>query len=204
VVSTLWSFGQDGRWRRFMVARIPPGSRVLDVATGTGLVARELERRGCDVVGLDQSREMLRSAGGSLRRLQAQAERLPFPDGAFDAVTFTYLMRYVDDPTATMAELARVIRPGGTMASLEFFVPANPLWRTGWLVYTRGVMPVTGRLVSPSWAYTGGFLGRSISEFWRRFPLEVQANWWRDAGFRHPRYRVMSLGGGIVMWGRKA
>src|SRR5205809_526047 len=92
VVSTLWSFGQDGRWRRFMASRVTPGSRVLDVATGTGLVARELERRGCDVVGLDQSWEMLRTARGSPRRVQAQAERLPFHDGAVDAVTFTYLM----------------------------------------------------------------------------------------------------------------
>jgi demethylmenaquinone methyltransferase / 2-methoxy-6-polyprenyl-1,4-benzoquinol methylase len=187
-----------------MVSRVPPRSTVLDVATGTGLVARELERRGGDVVGLDQSLEMLRTARGSPRRVQAQAERLPFPDGAFDAVTFTYLMRYLDDPAATMAELARVIRRGGTMACLEFFIPANPLWRAGWLAYTRGVMPVTGRLVSPSWAYTGVFLGRSISEFWRRYPLEAQASWWRRAGFPHPRYRVMSLGGGIVTWGRKA
>jgi len=147
---------------------------------------------------------MLRSSPGSARRVQAQAERLPFPDGAFDAVTFTYLMRYVDDPAAAMAELARVIRPGGILSSLEFFVPSNRLLRTGWLTYTRGVMPVTGRLVSPSWEYTGRFLGRSISEFWRRYPLDVQAGWWRGAGFPHPRYRVMSLGGGIVTWGEKS
>jgi demethylmenaquinone methyltransferase / 2-methoxy-6-polyprenyl-1,4-benzoquinol methylase len=187
-----------------MVSRIPSGSRVLDVATGTGLVARALERRGCEVTGLDQSADMLRSGRTTRHRVQAQAERLPFPDGAFDAVTFTYLMRYVDDPAATMAELARVIRPGGTLACLEFHVPRNPVWRAGWVAYTRGVMPATGRLVSPSWAYTGTFLGRSISEFWRRYPLGVQSGWWRDAGIPHPRYRVMSLGGGIVTWGEKA
>ena len=187
-----------------MVSRVPEGSRVLDVATGTGLVARELERRGCEVVGLDQSDAMMRSTESAHPLVQAQAERLPFPDGAFDAVTFTYLMRYVDDPAATMRELARVIRPGGVLSCLEFFVPPNPVWRAGWLVYTRGVMPPTGRLVSRSWGYTGGFLGRSITEFWRRYPLEVQAGWWRGAGIPHPRYRVMSLGGGIVTWGVRA
>ena len=186
-----------------MVSRIPPGSRVLDVATGTGLVARELARRGCEVVGLDQSEAMLRNGRGPSRRVQGQAERLPFPDGTFDAVTFTYLLRYVDDPAATMRELARVVRPGGTIACLEFFVPANPLWRAGWYAYTRGVMPPTGRVVSRSWGYTGRFLGRSISEFYRRYPLQAQAGWWRGAGIAHPRHRVMSLGGGIVLWGSK-
>jgi len=185
-----------------MVSRVPAGSRVLDVATGTGLVARELERRGCEVVGLDQSDAMLRSSG-TRRRVQAQAERLPFRDGAFDAVTFTYLMRYVDDPAATMAELARVIRPGGTLACLEFYVPPHAVWRAGWFAYTRLVMPPTGRLVSPAWGYTGRFLGRSISEFWRRYPLEAQGAWWRGAGIAHPRFRGMSLGVGIVMWGVK-
>jgi demethylmenaquinone methyltransferase/2-methoxy-6-polyprenyl-1,4-benzoquinol methylase len=203
LVSRMWSFGQDGRWRRFMVSRIPPGSRVLDVATGTGLVARQLIRRGCDVVGLDQSDEMLRHAKDRTRAVLGQAEQLPFPDGSFDAVTFTYLLRYVDDPAAVVAELARVLRPGGAMANLEFFVPPNPLWRGAWYGYTRLAMPLTGRLVSSEWAGTGRFLGPSISEFWRTYALDVQAEWWREAGFEHPRFRVMSLGGGIVTWGVK-
>src|SRR5205823_4344136 len=107
--------------RRFLVSRIPPGSRVLDVATGTGMVAAELEKRGCRVVGLDQSDSMLRRAATNATPfVQGQAEQLPFADGSFDAVTFTYLMRYVDDPAATLAELGRVVRAGGTMACLEF------------------------------------------------------------------------------------
>jgi len=187
-----------------MVSRVPSGSMVLDVATGTGLVAQELRRHGCEVVGLDQSDQMMRSTDhGAPHKVQAQAERLPFPDGAFDALTFTYLLRYVDDPPATMRELARVVKPGGTVSCLEFHVPTNLLWRTGWLAYTRAVMPPTGRLVSREWGYTGRFLGRSISEFYRRYPLETQAGWWRGAGIPHPRHRVMSLGGGIVIWGVK-
>ena len=66
-----------------------------------------------------------------------RAERLPFPDETFDALTFTYLFRYVDDPAAAMRELARVVRPGGTIATLEFHVPEQPLLRAGWYAYTR-------------------------------------------------------------------
>lgn len=127
LLSTLLSFGQDPRWRRAMVVAVDAGptERVLDVATGTGLVARELVRRyGCSVVGLDQSAEMLTGAGRRLARepalakrielVRGQAERLGFADAEFDHLTFTYLLRYVDDPAATLAELARVVRPGGT------------------------------------------------------------------------------------------
>ena len=125
----LLSFGQDPRWRRFMVSRVPAGSRVLDVATGTGAVALELQARGCTVLGLDQSPEMLavaRARGLEVR--EGRAESLPFGDGEFDALTFTYLLRYVADPAATLHELARVVRPGGAVAGLEFGVPRG-IWR---------------------------------------------------------------------------
>src|SRR4051794_27532830 len=116
--AALLSFGQDPRWRRFLVSRVDagPGDTVLDVATGTGAVALELlRRRRCAVVGLDQSAEMLAQARrrlpGSVRLLEGDAERLPFPDESFDALTVTYLLRYVDDAGATLRELARVVRP---------------------------------------------------------------------------------------------
>jgi demethylmenaquinone methyltransferase/2-methoxy-6-polyprenyl-1,4-benzoquinol methylase len=204
-MSTLWSFGQDGRWRRFLVSRVPHGSRVLDVATGTGMVAAELTKRGCRVTGLDQSEAMVRHARATPDRrfLLGQAERLPFADGSFDAVTFTYLLRYVDDPSATIAELGRVVRPGGTMASLEFNVPQSPLWRASWWLYTRLVLPATGRLASSAWYGVGRFLGPSITRFYRAHPLATQGRWWRDAGFDPVRFRTMSLGGGVVIWGVK-
>src|SRR5438270_209895 len=89
-VSAVWGFGQDARWRRFLVSRIPPGSKVLDVATGTGMVATELAKRGCTVIGLDQSEEMMRRSKHpeTARFVAGQAERLPFPGESFDAVTF--------------------------------------------------------------------------------------------------------------------
>jgi demethylmenaquinone methyltransferase/2-methoxy-6-polyprenyl-1,4-benzoquinol methylase len=137
------SFGQDPRWRRFLVSRIDAGSgdTVLDVATGTGAVARELLRqKGCTVVGLDQSPEMLAEARRRLpddvELVEGTADELPFPDASFDALTFTYLLRYVSDPAATLRELARVVRPGGTIAGLEFAVP-HGVWRPWWELYVR-------------------------------------------------------------------
>ena len=214
-MGAIWSFGQDARWRRTMVARLnaAPGSRVLDVAAGTGLVSRELAgRKLVRVVSLDVSAPML-SAGipvnreaGYADRIQpvvARAEALPFPDDSFDAVTFTYLLRYVDDPEAVLKELVRVVRPGGGVASLEFHVPDQPALRAGWWLYTRTAMPTIGAVVSPAWFRTGRFLGPSIERFYERAPLAEQVRWWQAAGIRHVRSRVMSLGVGVVVWGVK-
>ena len=205
----LLSLGQDPRWRRFLVSRVEagPGDEVLDVATGTGAVARELLRqKGCAVVGVDQSPEMLAVARqhlpATVKLVEASAEHLPFEDASFDALTVTYLLRYVDDPGATLAELARVVRAGGTVASLEFAVPAG-VWRPLWRAYVGAVLPAAGRIVSPGWHEVGDFLGDSIREFWRRYPLEHQLELWRTAGIEDARYRRLSLGGGIVIWGRR-
>jgi demethylmenaquinone methyltransferase/2-methoxy-6-polyprenyl-1,4-benzoquinol methylase len=225
LLSALLSFGQDPRWRRALVAAVAPrpGEHVLDVATGTGLVAAELLRRGrCHVVGVDQSEEMLAAArarfagdaGGALRRrtpasaghielLRAEAEALPFADESFDALTFTYLLRYVDDPRATLRELARVLRPGGRMGSLEFGVPAGPAARAAWRVYTSLALPGLGRAVSPAWGAVGHFLGASISEFYERHPLPRIVSYWREAGFEDVRVKPMSLGGGVLVVARK-
>jgi demethylmenaquinone methyltransferase/2-methoxy-6-polyprenyl-1,4-benzoquinol methylase len=216
VAATL-SFGQDPRWRRAMVGavRARPDERVLDVATGTGLVAEALVRRyGCNVVGLDQSAEMLAGAearlagapplGERIALVTGEAERLPFADGEFDHLTFTYLLRYVDDPAATLRELARVVRPGGRVASLEFGVPPSPLWRGLWTAYTRVGLPGLGRVVSREWADTGRFLAHSIPEFYARHPLEQLVALWVAAGIGSVQVRRMSLGGGVVMWGTRA
>lgn len=207
------SFFQDPRWRRAMVAavRAEPRQRVLDVATGTGLVARALvQRYGCRVVGLDQSAPMLARARAKIAAdplmaermdlVEGEAEALPFADAEFDHLTFTYLLRYVDDPAATLRELVRVVKPGGRVACLEFYVP-NGLWFWAWRLYTRVGLPALGRLASRQWFEVGRFLGPSIEGFYRSFPLERQLEIWGQAGIEHVSARPMSLGGGVVIWG---
>jgi demethylmenaquinone methyltransferase/2-methoxy-6-polyprenyl-1,4-benzoquinol methylase len=208
--ANLLSFGQDPRWRRFLVSRIEVAEddTVLDVATGTGAVALELLRqKRCSVVGLDQSPEMLAVARArlpeSVELVEGEADRLPFPDGSFAGLTFTYLMRYIDDPGATLRELARVVRPGGVLAGLEFGVPPNAAARALWRLYVHAGLPVAGRVISPGWTAVGDFLGPSIEELWRRLPLARLLDLWRDAGLTDVRSRRMSLGGGIVIWGRR-
>ena len=205
----LLSFGQDPRWRRFLVSRVDvrAESRVLDVATGTGLVARALASRyGCTVVGVDQSPGMLaearQRANGHLEFVEASAEALPFGDGDFDALTFTYLLRYVADPAATLRELARVVRPGGTVAGLEFGVPRG-VWRPLWELYVRAGLPAAGAVIGNGWREAGSFLGGSIRSFGAAWPQERLHEAWRAAGIDDVRSRRLSLGGGIVTWGQR-
>jgi demethylmenaquinone methyltransferase/2-methoxy-6-polyprenyl-1,4-benzoquinol methylase len=217
LAGALLSFGQDPRWRRAMVGAVQAGSgdRILDVATGTGMVAEALvSRYGCSVVGLDQSPEMLSGAQAKLdadprladriELVRGEAESLPFRDGEFEHLTFTYLLRYVEDPGATLRELARVVKPAGRIASLEFMSPPNPIARALWHAYTRWAMPVLGRLVSPDWHEVGRFLGPSITGFYERLPLDRQLDLWWDAGIRDVQSRLMSFGGGVVIWGTRA
>lgn len=211
----LLSFGQDPRWRSFLVSRIPAEARrVLDVASGTAAVAIELARAdgGRAVVGVDQSKEMLAAGRERVERAglsdrielrESRAEELPFADAEFDAVTFTYLLRYVDDVPATMRELARVVRPGGTVAMLEFGLP-HGIWRPLWELYVRIGLPAAGAVVSPGWGDVGRFLGPSIREFWRQWPEPRLLDTWRASGLTEVHARRMSLGGGIVVWGRRS
>jgi demethylmenaquinone methyltransferase/2-methoxy-6-polyprenyl-1,4-benzoquinol methylase len=210
------SMGQNGRWRRAMVDHIAPAvpGVVLDVASGTAGVALQLaQRTPADVVGVDLTLGMLAQgarnvdAAGQSARIQlvaGRAEQLPFPDRTFDALTFTYLLRYVDDPAATLRELARVVKPGAAVASLEFFLPPNRFWRVMWWLYTRLVLPVGGLITGGrEWFRVGRFLGPNISGHYRTYPLSWTEQAWREAGFENIGIRVMSLGGGLVMWGTR-
>jgi demethylmenaquinone methyltransferase / 2-methoxy-6-polyprenyl-1,4-benzoquinol methylase len=184
--------------------------RVLDVATGTAAVAIELARAmpSRSVVGVDQSPEMLAAGrvrvetaglGGRIELREGNAESLPFVDGQFDALTFTYLLRYVDEPLATLRELARVVRPGGTIAMLEFGLPRG-VWRPLWELYVRVGLPAAGALISPGWREVGRFLGPNIREFHGRISL---TELWREAGLGDVIERRLSLGGGVVVWATK-
>jgi len=216
-LAELLSFGQNARWRKEMVAHVVAASPgiVLDVASGTAGVALQTARRcGARVVGLDLTRAMLWqgaenvAAAGESKRIQlvlGRGEQLPFPDASFDALTFTYLLRYVEEPAATLAELARVVKPGGAIASLEFLVPPNRVWHGLWICYTRFVLPVAGYLTGgEEWWKVGRFLGPSISKHYERYPVAWTEQAWRAAGIGEIGIRIMSLGGGLVMWGRRS
>jgi len=218
LLAEVLSFGQNRRWRRAMVDAVVATDRldrVLDVASGTAGVALMLSARTtARVTGLDLTEQMLRTGRDRVRRHGAEdrvdlvggrAEELPFADATFDALTFTYLLRYVDDPAATLRELTRVLRPGGVMASLEFAVPSAPWWHGAWLAYTRLGLPLAGAATGGrAWYDVGRFLGPSISEHYRRYPVGWTVDAWRQAGLEDVRVRRMSLGGGLVMQGRKA
>ena len=201
VWASVLSLGQDGRWRRLMVGgiRIPPDSLVLDVAAGTGLISRMLEGRGYRVVAIDLSQEMLSHHTGR-HRVRAVADHLPFPDETFDAITFGYLLRYVEDPTATLREMGRVLRPGGQMGMVEFGRPRG-LVALAWRLYTRVVLPVAGAVIGSHWYEVGRFLGPSIERFHEDHPDLSQR--WEEAGLVDVRVRRPSLGCGLVMWARK-
>ena len=212
-MGALMSLGREAGWRRFLVSRLPPADHILDVASGTGLIARELARAGWGrVTALDQSPEMLAQAArantaadlaGRIEPVHGAADALPFDDATFDAVSFSYLLRYVPDPEATLTELARVLRPGGRMAALEFHVPSDLLARLGWRAYTRFGLPALGAIASPAWRDTGRFLGPNIEDWRRRWPLRRQARAWRAAGFVDLGARRLTLGAAAVTWGRK-
>jgi demethylmenaquinone methyltransferase / 2-methoxy-6-polyprenyl-1,4-benzoquinol methylase len=221
-LAEILSLGQNRRWRRAMVDQVVGGpvagaglSRILDVATGPAGVARQIaERSRAHVVGIDLSEPMLREGLANVARagqrdrialVLGRGEELPFPDRSFDALTFTYLLRYVADPAATLEELARVVKPGGAVASLEFAVPTSPVWRALWWLYTRGVLPVAGLVTGGrAWFDVGRFLGPNITGHYERYPVDATVAAWEKAGINDVSVRRMSLGGGIVMWGRKA
>jgi demethylmenaquinone methyltransferase/2-methoxy-6-polyprenyl-1,4-benzoquinol methylase len=214
----LLSFGQDRRWHDVMVETVAPaadrpGAVVADVATGTGAVAIALARRyPCRVIGIDQSPDMLAGArdrveiaglGARIDLVEADAEGLPLAPGSVDALTHTYLLRYLDDPAAVLRTLAAAVRPGGMMASLDFGVPRGVALHA-WRAYTRIGLPAAGALAGPGWVHTGRFLGPNIEEFWGRHPLESVLRMWADAGMERIRSRRLSVGGGIVIWGVRA
>jgi len=216
-LAELLSMGQNGRWRRAMVDHIVPDEPelILDVASGPAGVAIQLaDRTRARVLGVDLTLDMLRQGqrtvaergmANQVQLVAGRAEQTPFADGTFDALTFTYLLRYVDDPQATLIELARLVKPGSAVASLEFLLPRSRFWRFWWWGYTRLLLPAGGWLAGgKAWFEVGRFLGPNISAHYRRYPVDWTIEAWRRAGFTDVGVRRMSLGGGLIMWGRRA
>lgn len=199
-------------WHRFLLSRldVPPGARVLDMATGTGAIALDLLQRGVEVVACDVTRAMLRraqkradGADVHLDLVECTAEAPPFKDESFDAITFAYLLRYVRDVPNTLEVLGRLLKPGGVMASLDFAVP-HGIWYPLWRLYTGVALPAGGLLFSRDWQRVGAFLGPNIRDFHHRWPEDRLLSAWRDAGFSNVRSRHLTLGGAVAIWGTRS
>lgn len=175
------------------------GALVLDVAAGTGSITRQLQAKKCRVVAVDLSEAMLDRHPGP-DRVQARAETWPFRDDTFDALTFGYLLRYVEDPISCLVELVRVVNAGGRLGMVEFGLPTG-VWKAPWSIYSGLILPGAGRLVGSGWYQVGRFLRRSIEDFHRTYP--DPASLWREAGMVDVAVKRLSLGGGLVIWGRK-
>jgi demethylmenaquinone methyltransferase / 2-methoxy-6-polyprenyl-1,4-benzoquinol methylase len=144
------SLGLDRRWRRRTVADLglPSGSRVLDLACGTGDLCRDLAAAGCRPIGVDFSAGMLAVARTDAPLLRADGARLPVADRSLDGITCGFALRNFVDLDTVFAECARVLRPGGRLAALDATVPTNPVMRAGNAVWFRGAVPLLGRVIA--------------------------------------------------------
>jgi demethylmenaquinone methyltransferase/2-methoxy-6-polyprenyl-1,4-benzoquinol methylase len=201
VMNSVMTAGLHHRWRARAadLAAIGPGSRALDVATGTGDLAIELARRAGpdgEVVGSDFSGEMLALARRKAPQLAFEwgnALELPYPDGRFDAVTVGFGARNFSDLDRGLAEMARVARPGGRVVVLEITTPQRPPLSTFFRVWFDRIVPLLGRLTGESVAYS--YLPSSV----RRFPApEGLAASMARAGLRDIRW-VLTAGGIIAI-----
>lgn len=191
------SLGQDRRWRRAVVAAVDarPGDHVLDLAAGTGTSSQPFADLGAHVVPCDFSVGMLRvgkQARPALPFTAGDATRLPFDDDSFDSATISFGLRNVVDPDAGLAEIRRVVRPGGRLVVCEFSSPTLPVFRTVYLEYLMRALPPVARAVSSAPdAYV--YLAESIRAWpdQPRLAARIEAAGWREVAWRN-------LSGGIV------
>ncbi len=193
LVNRLMTFGLDIPWRRRAVRALglPTHSLVVDVACGTGDFLRILDTQGMRAVGVDLSFGMLRAAPGRRPLAEADALALPLADGSVDGVTCGFALRNVSDLAGLLAELARVVRPGGRVALLEVDEPRGRLMRTGHRVWFRRVVPLIGALLSDADAYR--YLPRSVAYLPSPDRLRAMMG---EAGFSTAGRQA--LGGGVA------
>jgi demethylmenaquinone methyltransferase/2-methoxy-6-polyprenyl-1,4-benzoquinol methylase len=198
LMNSVMTAGMHHRWRERAgdLAGVGPGSRALDVATGTGDLAVELAARGAEVTGLDFSEPMLELARGKapgVEWVQGNALDLPYGDGEFDAVTVGFGARNFSDLGRGLREMARVAKPGGRVVVLEITTPQKPPLSWFFRVWFDRVVPVLGRLAADPQAYS--YLPSSV----RRFPgpRELAAEM-VDAGLGDVRW-VLTAGGIIAI-----
>src|SRR5215203_4764289 len=200
LLNHLLSAGLDKRWRRRAVDVLQLSGReiVLDLCTGTAdlaLAATSGPHRAKRVVGVDFSAAMLQIGSGKIRGsavdlIRGDAMRIPLRDASVDAATIGFGIRNVEEPAAACREIARVLRPGGTLVILEFSLPRAPALRSFYLWYFRKILPLIGRMISKhKSAYT--YLPASVEAF--PSPDEFVQHL-RDAGFSTTRAVPLTFG----------
>ena len=206
------TFGIDLKWRRNLIGQILQSnpSQVLDVATGTGDLAIELAQKGVqEVTGLDLSPGMLeigkekinhQGLGKHIEMVIGDSERLSFEDNTFDAVTVAFGVRNFENLEVGLAEILRVLKPGGLLGILETSVPANPIIRMGYMLHSKVVLPVVGKLFSKDGsAY--GYLSKSATKFpYRADFISIL----ESVGFINCRYDSQTLGVACLYFGSKS
>jgi demethylmenaquinone methyltransferase/2-methoxy-6-polyprenyl-1,4-benzoquinol methylase len=190
-VNRVMTFRMDVGWRKRTVATLGlvPGSVVVDLACGTGDLARELAGRGLTAIGADLSYGMLAAAPVPFPRVQTDGSAMPFPDASVDGLTCGFALRNFTDLAATLLETARIVRPGGRIALLEVAEPPNPVMRFGHGIYFGKVVPKIGALLSDGDAYR--YLPRSVE--YLPAPDEL-VSMVTDAGFRDTKRTLLSGG----------
>ena len=208
LMNRLMTFGQDMRWRRFVVeqAKLPAGGKLLDLATGTGDIAFEAVKAvpTIQAVGADFALPMMlvgkqSPMGRRVLWSAADALNLPFPDNTFDAVTSGYLIRNVTDIPRTFAEQMRVLKPGGRIVVLDTSPPPRNLLRPFILIQLKYIIPLLGRIISPD-ASAYQYLPESTQAF--KTPDEL-AEIMRQAGLKNVQYKSFMFGTMAVHWGEK-
>jgi demethylmenaquinone methyltransferase/2-methoxy-6-polyprenyl-1,4-benzoquinol methylase len=193
--NAIMSVGNAQFWRAATVRAVDPqpGERILDVAAGTGTSSAALARSGVTVVALDFSAGMIaegRRRQRNLEFVEGDAERLPFGDDEFDAVTISFGLRNVEHPKAALAEMYRVLKPGGRLVICEFSKPQRAVFRAGYAAYMRFVMPLVATAASSNRA-AYGYLRESIQQWPDQGTL---SQWIRGVGFTRVAYRNLTAG----------
>jgi demethylmenaquinone methyltransferase/2-methoxy-6-polyprenyl-1,4-benzoquinol methylase len=209
LVNTIMTLGLDRRWRNLTahLAGAGPGILALDVATGTGELALELARTGCRVIGLDYCSPMLALAkrksssvdAGAVGLVAGDGLQLPFPDNCFECATTGFALRNFADLRQALAEIHRVLKPGGRVACLELTPPTGRGRRTLYRLYLHGYVPFLGKLLAGDGA-AYSYLPHSVE----RFPTAqvlIKIMW--EVGFREVKFLSLGLGMVAIHHGRK-
>jgi len=208
LMNRVMTFGQDQRWRRFVVDKAGPVGTgwVLDLASGTGDIASlvQLTTPACRVIGADFSQNMLSEAA---RRFPdsgicwnaCDANRLPYKDDLFKAVTFGYLLRNVDDSLRVLKEVRRVLKKGGKVVCLDTTPPEKTIIFPFIQLYLRYGIPLLGKIIARDEA-AYSYLTGSTMDF---YEAEELAELFREAGFHHVSYKKFMLGTIGIHWGTK-